>query len=452
MVNRNTLGGAFLAASLIFLGGFVFLYRHFAIPGNFTPLFAVGAISSASFGLAAYLLSSVGWRPSGRWTLFFILSGLLLRLGFWDTNPDALSTDAYRYLWDGKLVSHGINPFLHVPDAEALAGLRDSNLYPRVEFKQSRTIYPPMSQVVFALSWSLGHGAVWPLRLILLLADLTIAALLFRKNRRAAVLYYLCPLVVMESQGGLHIDLVGAALLLASWSLLDAGRSRLSSLLLSLAMVVKYVPVVLLPFFFTGSQKDFPRSAPGFLRRFVSRRNLIPLSLVLGLSMLSFLPLLNAGQKLWEQLFIYGAKWRFGASIAPFFQWVTGHDPLVFRLTLLLFTALFLYSARKVPVLDRIKLAILSILLTGSALFPWYLLWLAPFVFLRPTPSEIFLLAMSYLLYHVNLNYFSRGIWEDSLAVRLLIYLPFYFLLLLQLVKGTYVPKDESGRAHPRPG
>jgi hypothetical protein len=114
--------------------------------------------------------------------------------------------------------------------------------------------------------------------------------------------------------------------------------------------------------------------------------------------------------------------------------------------------AFLLYRARSVPLIDRVKLAILSILLTGSALFPWYLLWLAPFVFLRPTPGEIFLMTMSFFLYHVNLRYFSEGIWQDSLAVRLLIYLPFYSLLFSQLVKGTYVPKDESGRPHPRPG
>ena len=43
-----------------------------------------------------------------------------------------LSSDVYRYLWDGHVQAAGINPYRYVPEADELSGLRDDKIYPNI--------------------------------------------------------------------------------------------------------------------------------------------------------------------------------------------------------------------------------------------------------------------------------------------------------------------------------
>src|SRR6185436_3074482 len=62
-----------------------------------------------------------------------------------------LSTDVYRYIWDGRVQSAGINPYRYRPSAEELADLRDENIYPKINRGDySITPYPPVAQMVYA--------------------------------------------------------------------------------------------------------------------------------------------------------------------------------------------------------------------------------------------------------------------------------------------------------------
>ena len=63
-----------------------------------------------------------------------------------------LSSDVYRYVWDGHVQAAGINPYQYVPEADELRGLRDDNIYPKInpEDKRWRSPYPPVAQLVFA--------------------------------------------------------------------------------------------------------------------------------------------------------------------------------------------------------------------------------------------------------------------------------------------------------------
>ena len=66
--------------------------------------------------------------------------------------PPFLSSDVFRYVWDGKVQNAGIDPYRFVPADPALARLRDTAIYPRVNRAEiARTIYPPFAEAVFAL-------------------------------------------------------------------------------------------------------------------------------------------------------------------------------------------------------------------------------------------------------------------------------------------------------------
>src|SRR5215471_7773981 len=44
--------------------------------------------------------------------------------------PPMLSSDVYRYVWDGRMQLAGINPYRYLPIADELAFLRDEAVYP----------------------------------------------------------------------------------------------------------------------------------------------------------------------------------------------------------------------------------------------------------------------------------------------------------------------------------
>ncbi len=61
-----------------------------------------------------------------------------------------LSTDIYRYVWDGRVQAAGINPYAFVPADEALKSLRDSAIYPNINRADyAVTAYPPVAQMFF---------------------------------------------------------------------------------------------------------------------------------------------------------------------------------------------------------------------------------------------------------------------------------------------------------------
>ncbi|MBV9078161.1 MAG: hypothetical protein JO048_11835, partial [Methylobacteriaceae bacterium] len=59
--------------------------------------------------------------------------------------PPYHSTDAYRYVWDGRVQAAGINPYRYLPSDPALASLRDGTIWPRINRADyAPTIYPPV--------------------------------------------------------------------------------------------------------------------------------------------------------------------------------------------------------------------------------------------------------------------------------------------------------------------
>ena len=78
-------------------------------------------MSAPPQGLVAPEVFPMRFRP---W-----LAGALLALLF---APLVLSSDLYRYIWDGRVQRAGINPYLYPPSAPELAVLRDEHVYPRI--------------------------------------------------------------------------------------------------------------------------------------------------------------------------------------------------------------------------------------------------------------------------------------------------------------------------------
>ena len=70
------------------------------------------------------------------------------------TAPPFLSTDMYRYVWDGRVQLAGINPYRYLPAADAarVPARRRRSIRTSTAPTMRHTIYPPAAQMIFALA------------------------------------------------------------------------------------------------------------------------------------------------------------------------------------------------------------------------------------------------------------------------------------------------------------
>lgn len=102
------------------------------------------------FTVIAYPIAVAGWLLARRAALplsAVLAIAIALRALLLFPTP-ALSNDVFRYLWDGRVSSHGINPYAHAPNDPELATLREP-WHERINHPEIATIYPPHAQLLF---------------------------------------------------------------------------------------------------------------------------------------------------------------------------------------------------------------------------------------------------------------------------------------------------------------
>ena len=213
--------------------------------------FLAGASGAAVFyALASFLVLRL---PSSRWTLGLILGFALLFRVAPLTTDTYLSTDLYRYVWDGRVQAHGINPYRFVPGDIRLVPLRDGAIYGNINRRNyAKTVYPPGAQFVFLLVTRLSE-TVTAIRVAMVvceaLAVWCIILLLRSMNLPASrvILYAWHPLVIWEFAGGGHCDAIMVACVALAFLLQRRGREMATGAALGLAVLAKLFPLVLLP-------------------------------------------------------------------------------------------------------------------------------------------------------------------------------------------------------------
>ena len=200
--------------------------------------------------------------------LVVVLGAVALRLAA-ITAVVPLSDDLYRYAWDGRVQSAGIDPYRYPPTAPELAELRDDWLFPGarecerrdrdpgctlINRETVRTIYPPVAQVWFVVGHSVGASQLEDLgwQLFALVADVATMVLLWRlllragRDPRWVAVYAWSPVAVLEAVQNGHVDGLATLLVVAAVGL--AGRRPAwSGVALGAATMVKLYPALLLP-------------------------------------------------------------------------------------------------------------------------------------------------------------------------------------------------------------
>jgi alpha-1,6-mannosyltransferase len=192
-------------------------------------------------------------RPLGGRTIWVVLLvAAAMRLPLIVSEP-FLSSDVYRYVWDGRVQAAGINPYRYVPDSPALAALRDAAVFPKINRADyAHTIYPPAAQVIFAaagLVWS----SVTALKLVMVgfeaLAVICLLRLLAVAGLPAerVLIYAWNPLPVWAFAGNGHVDAAMVGFVALALLLRVRGRDGWAGLALGLAVLTKFLPAVMAP-------------------------------------------------------------------------------------------------------------------------------------------------------------------------------------------------------------
>jgi alpha-1,6-mannosyltransferase len=163
--------------------------------------------------------------------------------------PPLLSSDIYRYVWDGTVEAAGINPYRYIPADPALASLRDMAIYPHINRADyAPTIYPPVAQVFFLLATRFGSNTV-AMRSALLVCEAVsvfiVLVLLKRIDRPQTriVAYLWHPLPIWEIANSGHIDALMVCLMLIGIWLAVSGSFIRGAIAVALAVLVKPFPL-----------------------------------------------------------------------------------------------------------------------------------------------------------------------------------------------------------------
>ena len=357
--------------------------------------------------------------------------------------PQALSTDAFRYVWDGRVQATGINPYRYIPADPALVGLRDDAIYPNINRADyAHTIYPPAAQIAF-LAIERISDSILGMKLGMLACDgLSIACLIVLLRRcglpaTRVLLYAWHPLPVWEFAGTGHVDALAIGFLMLAFLAASRRAPLWTGVALAAATLVKFYPLV---------------AGPALYRRWDWR---MPLAFAATLALL-YAPYVSVGPAVFGFLSGYadeeGLRSGDGIFLASLLRTVLHVPQLALQYfaplaaLLLLAGAVWLQFSRSWRAhgawTAALGLASLFTLLV-SPHDPWYFTWLVPFLCFRPTAAHIWLTGACTLMYVLP--------HPTGLAVQSLIYLPFIALLVWQYCFGRPLTSQDilhADRAH----
>ncbi len=452
-----------MAALTIGLGYFTQQHEFPKIIGFFAPFFALYLLVSAN---SQFPISNSQFK-------FWLIVAIFLRLILVFSEP-GLSNDVYRFIWDGRLLVQGYNPFDHLPmyyleNDVPVKGI-DRALFEAFDAKNTYTVYPPVAQAQFASAcWLFPQNIYWctvVMKLWLFAFEVGSIFLIVKLLRRFdlparnVLLYALNPLIIFEITGNLHFE--GAMiffLLLALWLLCRSSPSFghrtvaklggnlklppnlnsqqptlkrqasnnqfLSALAFALSICSKLLTLLFLPF---------------FIKRMGWGRSLRYFTITGVVTVLLFLPIVNTTflANFGDSLNLYFQKLEYNASLYYLLRWagfqIWGYNQIAIFGPLLGVLAMcgILWMALRDVILKKGKVeagdfnfkilpelwlfAIILYLVCTTTLHPWYLaLPLALCVFTK-WRFPIFWSGLIFLTY-VNYSYepYRENLWVVAL-------------------------------------
>ncbi|MFT5858459.1 MAG: alpha-1,6-mannosyltransferase [Flavobacteriaceae bacterium] len=348
-----------------------------------------------------------------------------------------LSNDYYRFLWDGEMAWNGINVFDFKPNElvekefmkreymqEIYTGMADLS-------KRNYSCYPPANQLYFIISTSLTSSVavnVFIMKLIIVLTEVAGAVYLrklfihFKVNPSRIWVLFLNPLLIIECTGNVHFEGVMLSLLVIAFYFLFVRNTITAATIFGLAIQIKLVPLLLLPFFF----------------RFFGWKKAMLFCCVTGAVVIVLgLTQINSSNALhfFESLALYFRAFEFNSFI--FYNYLAvGKLFVVYNpiriigpiLSCGTMLAIVIYALWKKPLnwqqlFNRLLFGFFIFLMMGSTLHPWYVL---PLLTLSLFTNYTFPILWSFLIFF---SYFFYSVGNgSSFDVRLMVSIEYVLL------------------------
>lgn len=379
-------------------------------------------ISSLFFLIASFLLFKIS-LPAKEVLILVVLFFAIKSLFIFQTPVG--SDDYYRYLWDGKISVNGINPFKYTPEDENLKRFSTEQLPQKVSYPTMKSIYFPVAQWIFAAGYLVSGENITGIKIILLLSEVLILICLYllllkrKADIKNILIYSALPLIAFQFFTDAHIDLAGAALLLASVTLYFYNKKIFGYILLGLSISVKPVGFLLIPLYFFDSKG--------------MREKLLALFVPGLVFAATFIPYIFTGTPL-DTLLNFSAKWTFNGAIYNTLKLVIESNMIVRILCGVLFILVYTFILfSKKELIIKVFLSILFLILFSPVTHQWYLIWFIIFLPLVKSFSGIYIAAAVSVSFFTVLNYLNGGGWVEFKIVLLIEYLPLVFLLYYDL-------------------
>jgi len=328
------------------------------------PFFVLLALAALGY-LATLHQVAKGLRPSGRALIACAALALAWRVPMLLAPPEP-AADVRRYVWDAHLIRAGFSPYTVVPADPAFAHLRTSESWP-LNNPDVPSPYPPGAQLFFIAATTLNESAR-AIKVAALVCDALLTLIVWRSlvgagaNPGWVLAYLWSPLVSLEVARHGHLDVAGALFVAFAAFMLARGRALVGSIAFALSVAVKPLPIVLVP----------------LLWRRVSRRHVVAgFTVLLAL----YLPFLDRRRLPVGSVLEVINRFRFNGPIFSEVASLAGPAAA---------TAFAVAAGLAIAAWARRRLSLASpqawawpmaaALLCGPLVYPWYLVWLAPFL------------------------------------------------------------------------
>lgn len=398
-------------------------YASFYVLPIVDPPHSIGHVAMACGLYVLFLLAAWLSRELKGGVLLFclVVCGIGFRIALLPLEP-SMSDDIYRYIWDGKMQAIGLNPYSLAPRAPFLEIWRDAYINPLINHEYLRTLYPPVSQALFYVAYKIHPSGYIGIKILLLGAELTTLGLLAFWIRRRGwpmgrLLWYAwCPLPILELMLDGHLDGFGPPLLLATLLAAKARRPWATGVVYALGLMVK--PLGL----FVGPLLLWQFRWRGFLKLAIASACTI---------VIVNAPYMEAAYLMVQQILHYSQHWYFNGPLFILLdQWVVSSVTRpVLALTVFLF-AWFVPFLRGLTFEQRFLLPLTMYMLTTPTLYPWYIVWIAPWLVLVPRTWLFWFVGAIMLAHTVHYNFLATGKWAVTMPIFAVEFVPLALLMM----------------------
>jgi alpha-1,6-mannosyltransferase len=376
--------------------GAILLVTLFICSRNFNRIGDSAFIVPLAVAGIAYLLAIREFFSTSKFPKHIVVIGLVLaalwHLQFLWVTPGQ-DDDIHRYVWDGRLQRLGYDPYLVVPSDPAFSALHTS---------ETRTLnnpdvpspYPAGAELFFRAITAI-HESTFALKVAFVVCDFGIVLVLLdilRRSRQGmhwVLAFAWHPLLATEVAGSGHIDIIGVLLLLVSFAALDRRYRAIAAVAFGLSVAVKLLPIVLLPLYWKR----------------VRLRDGILATIVVGIL---YVPFLKGGWIPIGSLGTYVKNFRFNDPLFATLERVAAPQFVAgFALVVGFLIAIAIRLRSKSPSLSSGAFVwpMAGSLLCAPVVYPWYLLWMLPFL-RSPSTVPIIIWTVSiiptYVVWHLR--------------------------------------------------